>query len=66
MLDKAIKLEALKGFVFDYIEENETIESIKETANEIGMIVLIGVPLIIILTVVAIVLTCFCAKRPKF
>jgi CHASE3 domain sensor protein len=66
MLDKAIKLEALKGFVFDYIEENETIESIKETANETGMIVLIGVPLIIILTVVAIVLTCCCAKRPKF
>jgi hypothetical protein len=65
MLDEAIKLEALKAYVFDYLEENQTIETIKETANETGMIVLIGIPFIITLTGIAILISYCCKKQPK-
>jgi hypothetical protein len=64
-LDDAIKLLALKELIFSKLEDNESLESIKELADESGMVVLIGVPLIVVLTIVSIIITCCCKKNVK-
>jgi flagellar biosynthesis protein FliR len=71
-LDDAIKLGAAKRWVEGYLEDsekferfNEKLESIKALADQTGMIVLIGVPLITLLLLLAVVISCCCTKVPK-
>ena len=61
-LDDAIKLSILKEQILEQFEENETIASLKTVADDMGMIVLIGVPLVIFLLVLA-VFTIYCCNK---
>jgi hypothetical protein len=65
VLDDAIKLAALKTYTLEAFEENETVESIKTLADDNGMVVLVGVPLVVLLAIIAISIPICCKKYAK-
>ena len=64
-LDDATKLSALKRWALDNFEENETINSVKALADDTGMIVLIGVPLIVSLALASFIMIYCCKNNVK-
>jgi hypothetical protein len=65
-LDDAIKLSVLKEQILEQFEENETINNLKTAADDMGMIVLIGVPLVIFLLILAVFIIYCCKKSEKW
>jgi hypothetical protein len=61
----ALELGMLKRLIFEQFEEDENIKSIQDFSERSGTIVFVGIPVMVLFSLIAILLIFGCKKFPK-
>jgi hypothetical protein len=63
-LDDAVQLGMLKRLIFDQLKDYDYMQKVEDIANQSGMIIFIGLPVVALILIFALVLLC-CKSVPK-